>query len=135
MAFTARGVGHNDEAFASMMGSQAGRGYNAPLRVIPDIGKFSNNDGSSHREMSSDVLQNRIAWSKRANGISDPRPQAPRVVGSLSFPGKAERLTRVASANNVGSFDGAPVDLFDISMIRDLLPMLAKYPASVRVDF
>jgi hypothetical protein len=59
----------------------------------------------------------------------------PRVVGSLSFPGKAEGLARVSTANNVGSFDGAPVDALDISMIRDLLPMLAKYATSVRVYF
>ena len=43
IALDDRGVGHDDDPVASVIGSHAGRGNNAPFRVIPDGGKVANN--------------------------------------------------------------------------------------------
>jgi hypothetical protein len=59
----------------------------------------------------------------------------PRIVCSVAFAGGAEGLTGVSAANNVRSNNVSPVDFFDVAMIDHLWPMLAKYLASVRVDF
>jgi hypothetical protein len=58
-----------------------------------------------------------------------------RVIGASSFAGGAEWLARVSTANNVRSFDCCPVDVFDVSMIYYLGPMLFKNFVAVGVYF
>jgi hypothetical protein len=56
-----------------------------------------------------------------------------RVVVAASFACNAERLARVSSANNIGSFDRVPVDFFDVPMIWHLRPVFPQNTASVIV--
>jgi hypothetical protein len=118
-----------------MRGSNAGSRNNVPFCVIPDGGKFSNDFDSPQREMSPYILQECVSGSKTANGIPDPWPKVPGVIGSFSATCEAEGLAGVSPADDVGSFDGCPVDFLDVSMIRHLRPMFSEYPTGVLVDF
>jgi hypothetical protein len=55
------------------------------------------------------------------------------IVLAGSAAGVAERLARVAAADEVGSFNVAPVDLGDVAEVGHLGPVLLQDPAGVGV--
>jgi hypothetical protein len=67
-------VGNDEDALSAMAGSNGGRWYNCPFRIPPDVGKVSEDIGKSKSEVSSDVLQDCVSWSHRANGIPNKWP-------------------------------------------------------------
>jgi hypothetical protein len=58
----------------------------------------------------------------------------PRIGFSASVPGEGEGLAGVPAADEVGSFNGAPIDLRDIAEVGDVGPVLVQDTAGVAVD-
>jgi hypothetical protein len=59
----ARGVGHNEDPFAYMGGTNEDRGDAIPFRVIPDGGQFSEYVSHSPPKETWDVLHEHVAGS------------------------------------------------------------------------
>jgi hypothetical protein len=69
-----------------------------------------------------------------AKGGGEVGPEVTCVGSTLPGAGKAERLAGVAAADEVDGFNVAPVDLRDVSEVRDVRPVLRQHPGRVRVD-
>jgi hypothetical protein len=78
-------VGNDEEALPSMAGSNVGCCNNCPFRIEPDFGKVSEHIGKSKSEVSSDVLQDCVSRSQRANGIPYIRPEVSLIVFTFPF--------------------------------------------------
>ncbi len=80
----AHGVNSNEEAGALMAAPHVGCSNNSPLRVIPDVGKVTEDPVEPEREMTPDVLQDDEAGSQVSNGSVNSRPEVSGVIGALS---------------------------------------------------
>jgi hypothetical protein len=67
-------VGNDEQSFSSVGRSNVGRWNNCPFRIEPDFGKVSEDIGKSQSEVASDVLQDCVSRSQRANGIPHKWP-------------------------------------------------------------
>jgi len=59
----------------------------------------------------------------------------PFVVFALPFAGLAEWLAGVSPADDIGSFNSIPINLFDVSYVWYVGPMLFQHSAGIRVYF
>jgi hypothetical protein len=67
-----------------MAAPHVGCSNNSPLRVIPDVGKVTEDPVEPEREMTPDVLQHNEAGSQVSNGSVNSRPEVSGVIGALS---------------------------------------------------
>jgi hypothetical protein len=58
-----------------------------------------------------------------------------RIFFTVPLASRTERLTRISSTNDIYLLHFFPVDLFNVSQIGYIGPMLFKYTAGVRVYF
>jgi hypothetical protein len=84
--------------------SHVGCSKQAPFRIEPEVGQVPEDFGEPKAEMPAYVLQHDEAGSQTAYGISNSRPEVSVIVGSFSFACMAERLARVARADQVDGF-------------------------------
>jgi len=77
------------------------RTHKAPARIEPQRGKVGEDNVESQAKVPCDVFKECESWSYHAKGVADGRPEMTLVVGTLAGTGVAERLTRVATADEV----------------------------------
>jgi hypothetical protein len=73
--------------------------------------------------MSPYIFQDCVSGSKFANGFSDPWPQVARIFFTSPFASLTERLTGIASANDIWALDFLPINFFNVAMIDHLWPV------------
>jgi hypothetical protein len=108
--------------------------YDIPLRIEPELGQVSENLSEPERKVTSHVLQQHPSRSQNTNGGCKMGPKMSLIVRALPSPGVGERLARVAAADDVGSFNGAPFHLGDVTEVRDVRPVPLEHRCRVRVD-
>jgi hypothetical protein len=123
IAELARGVGHDKDSVSTVVRADALRANNVPFCVIPDGGKIGKNGCSPEGKMPSNIFQDCVLGSKRANGVAHPGPQVAWIFFTFAVTCLTERLAGVAATDDVGSFNLCPVDLFDVAVIRESGPM------------
>jgi hypothetical protein len=124
----------DEDAVAEMRGTDMGRRDAVPLCVVPDAGQVSEYSSEPQGKVPWNVLQEDVSGSKVANGSEGVGPEMARIVVSLTVPGVRERLAGVSAADEVGSFNGAPVDRLDVAEVGDGGPVLGEDTAGVGVD-
>lgn len=134
------GVGNNPDPVAAMRGAQVGSRYAVPLRVIPDRGQVTQDDGESAASEDGDVLDNHEAGPKIANESGKMEPEAgPRACNTSVLAGLAEVLAGEAAADDIdGSVPSSKlgcVQLRDIVVAVNVGPMAGKNCPAVGVDF
>jgi hypothetical protein len=73
--------------------------------------------------MSPNIFQDCVSGSKLANGLLNPGPQVARIFFTSPFASLTERLTGIASTDDIWAFDFLPVNFFDVAMIDHLWPV------------
>src|SRR5436190_1329373 len=58
----------------------------------------------------------------------------PRIGLAAPHAGEGEGLAGVSAADEIGSFNGRPVDGGDVAEVGDVRPVFGEHPAGVRVD-
>lgn len=98
------GVGHNEDAFATMGRAHRGSGNNRPVRVIPERGKVSKHASEPERNEAWDVLHDRVSWSYVANESLELRPKPPFILLPFPLPREADWLAREPAEQHVRAF-------------------------------
>ena len=88
----------------------------------------------SKRNVPWDVFQQRPFGLKYAKGSGEVRPEVASVVGSLSRAGEAKGLAGIATTDEVGSFNGVPIDRGHVAEVRHVRPVFRKHASAVRLD-
>lgn len=130
----ATGVGHNENALPKVRGTNRGRRYNVPLRVIPERGNVRENISQSFGRKSGDVLHDDDSGSKIANKAGELGPEPARVARALSLTGETDWLAREAASEDVNG-RGAGADGADVSEVWHVGPVTGEDGTGKRVDF
>jgi hypothetical protein len=116
-----------------MGGTDGGRRYAVPLRVVPALGQLPENDSESPAPESGDVLDHNPSGRKRAN---DPRELAPepgvRPADSGSPAGEGEVGAGEATGDQI-DLRSAVADRPDVVVAGDLRPVVSEDRAAVSV--
>jgi hypothetical protein len=96
------GVGHNPNSIPKLSGTNVGRRYAIPLRVIPERGQVSENSAKVPSKQSCDVLHDDEAGSNFANNSGVLSPEAATFsVNSGAVSCQADVLARESTADDI----------------------------------
>jgi hypothetical protein len=95
-----------------------GSAYKTPPRVVPHSGKFGDDITKSQSEVSSHVLQDDDARSKRIDGSGNERPEVSLIAAPFPLPGVTEWLARIPPSEDVNRLNLCPVDEGDVPEVR-----------------
>jgi hypothetical protein len=132
LVLLASGVGNNPESVASVRGTNGGRWYAVPLRVVPARGQVSENSAEPSAKQSCDILHDDKSGSKIANQSGDLAPKSrtlaldpnPRagVTDVLAGEAAADDIDGNSSLGQSGSVEGSHV-----VKAGDLRPVLGEH--------
>jgi hypothetical protein len=126
------GVGNSEQSASWMWGTQGARGHHRPLRIEPEAVKVCENSGKPSVEVLRHVLEEYVSGSNSVDGVSHVGPQVRGDVAASCSGGECG--AGVAATDEVGSFNGAPVDAGDVTEVGDVGPVLGEHTAGVVVD-
>ena len=110
IASLALGVGNDPHPVPAVRRTNGGSRYAVPFRVIPDLGKVSENTVKAPSKQSCDVLHDDVAGSYLANETGELAPQSrPGAIDAVAASGGGDVLTGKTSADNINwsVLDGA----------------------------
>lgn len=138
MAIDAVGVasrlpGEDEQSGTLVRGTDIGCSYNLPARIEPEGGKVAENGGESPSKVTAYVLQHKEVGSKLAKGNGDVRPDVPLILNSFALAGGAERLARIAGADDIHGLDRAPVHGGQVLVVRHGRPVVGEHAGGIGV--
>jgi hypothetical protein len=111
----AHGVGHDEDSLSSMRGTHVACAKSRPLRIVPELGKVSENSACSPSKESCDIFNDHVLRSKLANDSSKLEPQsAPRALEPGAFAGHADILTGESAADEIDGSESCRAGAGDI---------------------
>jgi hypothetical protein len=126
-------VGHKPDAVAAVRGTNGGRGYAIPFRIVPALGKVSEYSAHSPVKQRCDVLHNDVSRSNHANDSEKFGPESgPCAVDSFSLSGVADVLARESAAEHINVFNVGNGS--DVSISFDVGPVFSKDSLTVVIN-
>lgn len=112
--------GEDEESLSAVGGVDVGSTEKCPRDAVPERGKVCGHDRETSSEMGPNVFEYHNSGSETGDGVSDPGPEVPGVIGALSFACVGERLAGVAGREKVDGLDSRPVDDLEVAEVRDV---------------
>jgi len=127
------GVGQNEHPLPCVWGTHGARGYNRPLRIVPEAGKVpENSEGRPVSKDACDVLHDDVPWSKEANNSGELGPEVSVVARPPSASRCAVWLAGESPTDNLDRRKGGVRNGGNIIKPKSLGPVSRKHPSSPR---
>jgi hypothetical protein len=118
------GVCNKEDSVPKVRGTEVGRRYAIPFRVIPERGQVGDDVAKSGSKESWHVFQEDVSGSQVANDPVELRPEPPFVLLRFAAAREADGLAGESSGHKVGWSESVKIYLLDIPVPGHFGPVL-----------